>query len=87
MAKNRLKTFMLIFAAFISEEFQGLFAGPKLLRKYLGISPGPLIFLGILDCTAKVLVFVVIFEARTWRFGDFPRQGRRHRMSCSHGGK
>lgn len=54
--KKRLKTFMLMFGAFISEEFQGLFAGPKLLRKYLGILPGPLVFLGILYPTAKVLL-------------------------------
>lgn len=51
------------------------FAGPKLLRKYMGILPGPPVFLGILDSAAKVLVFVITFEARTQRSGDFPRQG------------
>lgn len=54
--KKRLETFVLVFGAFISEEFQGLLAVSKLLRKYLGILPNPPVFLGILHPTSKVLL-------------------------------
>lgn len=58
---------MLIFGFFISEEFQGLFACPKLLlRKYLGISPGPLVFLGILYPTGKVLLLFWGMNSEIW---------------------